>query len=74
MHLRLLLFLLLSASACFGQNHPFQKKFPLIDRYIDSLMKEWNVPGLALGIVYGDQLIYAKGYGYRDVEQKEGGG
>jgi CubicO group peptidase (beta-lactamase class C family) len=70
MHLRLLLFLLLSASAGFGQNHPFQKKLLLVDRYIDSLMKEWNVPGLALGIVYGDQLIYAKGYGYRDLEQK----
>ncbi|MFX6937541.1 serine hydrolase domain-containing protein, partial [Acinetobacter baumannii] len=28
------------------------------------------IPGLALGIVYKDQLIYAKGYGYSDVENK----
>jgi hypothetical protein len=24
-------------------------------------MKDWNIPGLALGIVYKDQLVYAKG-------------
>ncbi|MBC7829485.1 MAG: serine hydrolase [Chitinophagaceae bacterium] len=54
----------------YSQTNPFQQRFPLIDRYIDSLMKTWNIPGLALGIVYGDQLIYGKGYGYRDLENK----
>lgn len=54
----------------YSQVNPFQKKFPLIDKYIDSLIKEWNVPGLALGIVFKDQLIYARGYGYRDLEKK----
>lgn len=49
---------------------PFQKAFPAIDNYIDTIMKDWNLPGLALGIVYRDQLIYSKGYGYRDLEQK----
>ncbi len=49
---------------------PFQKTFPAIDKYIDSLLKDWNIPGLALGIVYKDQLIYSKGYGYRNLEQK----
>ncbi len=58
------------AISSFSQTNPFQKKFPLIDRYMDSLLKEWNVPGLALGIVYKDQLIYGKGYGYRDMEKK----
>jgi CubicO group peptidase (beta-lactamase class C family) len=33
-------------------------------------MKDWNIPGLALGIVYKDQLIYGKGYGYRDIQNK----
>ncbi len=53
-----------------AQTNPFLKKFVLIDRYIDSVMRVWNIPGLALGIVYKDQLIYAKGYGYRDLENK----
>ena len=61
--------LLLTSSTVFSQ-HTFQKTFPVIDRYIDSFMKDWNIPGLALGIVYNDQLIYSKGYGYRDLEQK----
>ena len=54
----------------YTQTNPFQKSYPKIDRYIDSLMKDWNIPGMALGIVYKDQLIYAKGYGYRDLENK----
>ena len=48
----------------------YQKTFPAIDKYVDSIMKDWNIPGVALAIVYKDQLIYSKGYGYRDVEQK----
>jgi CubicO group peptidase (beta-lactamase class C family) len=66
----LLIPFLFIAVSSFSQISPFQKKFPLVDRYIDSLLKDWNIPGLALGIVYKDQLIYAKGYGYRDLEKK----
>jgi CubicO group peptidase (beta-lactamase class C family) len=66
----LLVTVLLVAFSGYTQTNPFQKKFSLIDRFIDSFMKTWNIPGLALGIVYKDQLIYAKGYGYRDLENK----
>jgi CubicO group peptidase (beta-lactamase class C family) len=62
--------LLLISSNANAQVKNFQNRLPLIDRYIDSIMKQWNIPGLALGIVYKDQLIYAKGYGFRDVEAK----
>ena len=61
---------LLIASFGYTQNNPYQKSYLKIDSYIDSLMKYWNIPGMALGIVYKDQLIYAKGYGYRDLENK----
>ena len=57
-------------STSFGQSNPYSSKFIRVDDYIDSLMKEWKVPGLALAIVYKDQLIYGRGYGYRDVEKK----
>ena len=40
-------FLALAALA-HGQSHPFENKLPLIDRYIDSVMKAWNIPGLAI--------------------------
>src|SRR5215204_423446 len=60
----------LTASVGYTQSNPFQKKVSIIDRYIDSLMESWNIPGLALGIVYKVQLIYSQGYGYRDIENK----
>ncbi len=36
-----------------------------IDHWIESLMDDWPTPGLAVGIVYGDSLVFAKGYGVR---------
>ena len=54
----------------FSQTNPFVAKFPAIDKHIDSVLKEWNVPGLTMSVVYKDQLIYAKGYGFRDLEKK----
>ncbi len=62
--------LLLISSNGNAQVKNFQNRFSSIDSYIDSVMKQWNIPGLALGVVYKDQLIYAKGYGFRDVEGK----
>jgi len=37
--------------------------FSKLDAYIESEMQEANLPGLALGIVQGDQTVYLKGYG-----------
>lgn len=37
-----------------------------IDAYISSRMQTSNIPGLALGVVYGDQIVYLKGYGVAD--------
>ena len=37
-----------------------------IDRYITARMRGAHIPGLALGIVKGDQVIYMNGYGQAD--------
>lgn len=37
--------------------------FAAIDSYIESQLNELRLPGLALGIVHGDQIVYLKGYG-----------
>ncbi len=42
---------------------------PALDAYIESGMKGFDLPGLAMGIVVGDKLVYAKGFG---VERKGG--
>src|ERR1700688_2032604 len=40
------------------------------DAYMEQLLKDWNAPGIGVGIVVNDKLIFAKGYGYRDYEKK----
>jgi len=41
-----------------------------IDELADRAMKEWKVPGVAIAVVQDGKVIYAKGYGYRDLEDK----
>jgi CubicO group peptidase (beta-lactamase class C family) len=43
---------------------------PELEAYIQNGMKAFDVPGLAIGIVTGDRLVYAKGFGLRS---KSGG-
>ena len=42
-----------------------------IDSYINSGMKQWNVPGLAIVIVKDGKVVLMKGYGVRDVKTNE---
>lgn len=51
-------------------NSALAQRFPLqqvdtdrIDAYIRSRMQIASIPGLAIGVVYGDQVVYLKGYG-----------
>ncbi len=36
-----------------------------LDTWIGELMEDWSTPGLAVGIVHGDSLVFARGYGVR---------
>jgi CubicO group peptidase (beta-lactamase class C family) len=45
---------------------PTEFDFAAIDAHIETQMRELNIPGLALGIVQGDQIAYLKGYGIAD--------
>jgi CubicO group peptidase (beta-lactamase class C family) len=40
------------------------------DAYMAKTLKDWNAPGVGVGIVVNDKLVFAKGYGYRDYEKK----
>jgi|SRR5579859_1159489 len=46
------------------------KKLQGFDVYMEQTLKDWNTPGVGVGIVVGDKLVFAKGYGYRDYEKK----
>jgi CubicO group peptidase (beta-lactamase class C family) len=41
------------------------------DTYVEKLMNEWRIPGLSLAVVKDDKLIYAKGYGVREIGKTE---
>lgn len=41
------------------------------DAFIDTAMKRWDVPGLAIGIIKDGNVIYSKGFGYKDLKTKE---
>jgi CubicO group peptidase (beta-lactamase class C family) len=41
-----------------------------LDALADQAMKEWKVPGVAIAVVQDGKVIYARGYGYRDLEKK----
>ena len=38
------------------------------DAWVEEVMKEWKVPGLGVAIVFEDEVVLAKGYGYRDLD------
>jgi CubicO group peptidase (beta-lactamase class C family) len=40
------------------------------DAYMATVLEEWNVPGIGVGVVVKDKLVFAKGYGYRDYGKK----
>jgi CubicO group peptidase (beta-lactamase class C family) len=42
-----------------------------IDDLVKDAMKQWHVPGLALGIVQDGRVIYLKGHGVRDTHRPE---
>jgi CubicO group peptidase (beta-lactamase class C family) len=46
------------------------KKLQGFDAYMEKVLKDWNAPGVGVGIVVNNKLVFAKGYGYRDYEKK----
>ncbi len=44
-----------------------KEPYPGLDAYVNAALKTWKVPGLGLAIVRNDSLIYAKGYGVREI-------
>ncbi len=45
------------------EQEPTKEQLQMVDEYVLQEMKASKIPGLALGIVHGDRIIYTKGYG-----------
>lgn len=57
----------LSGSALGAQAPPPREPYPGLDAYVNAALRTWQVPGLALAIVRHDSVIYARGYGVREL-------
>jgi CubicO group peptidase (beta-lactamase class C family) len=66
----LILFALTVPPRLAAQDPAVAKKLGDFDAYMAKILKDWNVPGIGVGIVKGDQLVFAKGYGFRDYGRK----
>src|SRR5216683_2608789 len=57
---------------CFVQVAPAQSvDAEAIDTIIENALKFWHVPGVAIGIVRNDEVIYLKGHGVKELGKKD---
>lgn len=61
--LGLALALALIHAPALGQSGPLRG----LDAYIESSMRAWDVPGFAIAVVKGDSVVFARGYGVREI-------
>ncbi len=52
------------------ENEEFSSNIKVLELWIDAQMEFRELPGMSIGIVYDQELIYAKGFGYSNLEQK----
>src|SRR2546429_8000281 len=66
----LALLALVSSTYAQDKSAEVAQKLAGFDAFMEKTLKDWNAPGIGVGIVVGDKLVFAKGYGYRDYEKK----
>jgi len=64
------LFVWFAISSAAAQDIDVSAKLAGFDEYMAKTLKDWNAPGVGVGIVVNGKLVFAKGYGYRDYEKK----
>jgi CubicO group peptidase (beta-lactamase class C family) len=57
-------------SSLSAQPPSVEKRLEGFDAYMAEVLRDWNVPGIGVGVVVKDKLVFAKGYGYRDYGKK----
>ena len=70
LHFYFLGLLLLGSGRAQAQKLDVKQKLSGFDKTVEQMLKQWNVPGCGVAIVVKDKVVFAKGYGLRDVEKK----
>ncbi|MEW5763397.1 MAG: serine hydrolase [Acidobacteriota bacterium] len=63
-------FLLAVTLSSKAQEVDYAKRLEGFDAYMEKTLKDWNAPAVAVGVVVGDKVVFAKGYGFADVGKK----
>ena len=69
--LKINLFLLFLVFPVFVFAQTLDEKLKEIDAYAEKTRQDWNVPGIAMAIVKDDKVVFAKGYGVRQLNKPE---
>ncbi len=64
---RLVLLFVLLTLAPLARAQTLEARLKEIDDYATKAMRDWNVPGFAIAIVKDDRVVFAKGYGVREL-------
>ena len=64
----LTLALLLLIASC--GNPSFNKEIKQYDKKLETLRKQYNIPSISVAILHNQKVIFSKGYGYADIENK----
>ena len=62
----LVLMLLLTVQVAFAQAPGAD-----FEGYVNKALQDWGVPGVAIAIVKDDRVVYAKGFGVRELNKPE---
>ncbi|NIO22323.1 MAG: serine hydrolase, partial [Candidatus Aenigmarchaeota archaeon] len=63
-------FFLLSDSYIFCQELNEAGHLRGLSQYVEKRMEEWKVPGIAIGVIQNDSVLFLKGFGFRDISKK----
>jgi CubicO group peptidase (beta-lactamase class C family) len=61
---------ILSFITASAQDTAFKEPIAVIDTWIEAQLAYENIPGVSVAIIKDQQLVWSKGYGYADVENK----
>lgn len=59
------------AATLAAQQAPKPDPLAGLDEYLEKTRTSWKIPGLAVGVVRNDSLVYAKGFGVREAGKPE---
>lgn len=67
----ILAILFLNGFSATAQSKNYKKELSELTKYYDQALHDWEVPGMAVAIVKDDQVIFAEGFGLREIGGNE---